>query len=127
MDSRNFSQLYLITTGSYHDRKFFQELALARSISFPFWYAGLGVFFYPSSKSIEILLFSLGLSFIVTLVALVITIPAAKALALYQFRGKKFIEILTFAPIIVPTVAVAMGIHVQFIRWDWQIRLQEWY
>ena len=77
---------------------------------------GWEYFFDPSSKSIEILLFSLGLSFNVTLVALVITIPAAKALALYQFRGKKFIEILTFAPIIVPTVAVAMGIHVQFIK-----------
>ena len=77
---------------------------------------GWEYFFDPSSKSIEILLFSLGLSFIVTLVALAITIPAAKALALYQFRGKKFIEILTFAPIIVPTVAVAMGIHVQFIK-----------
>ena len=77
---------------------------------------GWKYFFDPSSKSVEILLFSLGLSFNVTLVALVITIPAAKALALYQFRGKRFIEILTFAPIIVPTVAVAMGIHVQFIK-----------
>lgn len=77
---------------------------------------GWRYFFDPSSKSIQVLLFSLGLSFIVTLAALAITIPAAKALALYQFRGKRFIEILTFAPIIVPTVAVAMGIHVQFIR-----------
>lgn len=77
---------------------------------------GWEYFFDPSSKSIQVLLFSLGLSFIVTLAALAITIPAAKAMALYQFRGKKFIEILTFAPIIVPTVAVAMGIHVQFIR-----------
>ncbi|MBB6445596.1 ABC transporter permease [Bacillus benzoevorans] len=77
---------------------------------------GWEYFIAPSSKSIQVLLFSLGLSFIVTLAVLVITIPAAKALALYQFRGKRLIEILTFAPIIVPTVAVAMGIHVQFIR-----------
>jgi putative spermidine/putrescine transport system permease protein len=77
---------------------------------------GWEYFFDPSSKSIKILFFSIGLSFIVTVVVIAITIPAAKALALYQFRGKKFIEILTFAPIIVPTVAVAMGIHVQFIK-----------
>jgi len=45
-----------------------------------------------------------------------ITIPAAKALALYKFKGKRLIELLIFAPVIVPTVTVAMGIHLQFIK-----------
>lgn len=77
---------------------------------------GWDYFFDPTSESIEVLLFSVGLSFVVTIITIAITVPAAKALALYEFKGKKFIEILTFAPIIVPTVAVAMGIHVQFIQ-----------
>lgn len=77
---------------------------------------GWAYFFNPSSKSIPILLFSLFLSFTVTLITLGITIPAAKALALYKFRGKKLIELLIFAPVIVPTVTVAMGIHLQFIK-----------
>ena len=77
---------------------------------------GWTYFFDPSSKSISTLLFSVFLSFVVTLVTLAITTPAAKALAFYQFKGKRFIEILVFVPIIVPTVTVAMGIHVQFIK-----------
>lgn len=77
---------------------------------------GWAYFFEPSSKSISTLLFSIWLSFVVTLVTLAITIPAAKALAFYQFKGKKLIEIFVFAPVIVPTVTVAMGIHIQFIK-----------
>ncbi|MFO1444217.1 ABC transporter permease subunit [Bacillus sp. Bva_UNVM-123] len=77
---------------------------------------GWAYFFEPSSKSISTLLFSIWLSFVVTLVTLAMTIPAAKALAFYQFKGKKLIEILVFAPVIVPTVTVAMGIHIQFIK-----------
>lgn len=73
-------------------------------------------FFNPRSKSLKILVKSIGLSLVVTLTTLIISLPAAKALAIYEFRGKKLIEILVFAPIIVPTVAVAMGIHLSFIR-----------
>ncbi len=73
-------------------------------------------FFTPSSNSIPILLFSIFLSLTVTIIALMITIPAAKALALYKFKGKRLIELLIFAPVIVPTVTVAMGIHLQFIK-----------
>ena len=77
---------------------------------------GWEYFFNPSSKSILILLYSIFLSLTVTLVTLGITIPAAKVLALYKFKGKKLIELLIFAPVIVPTVTVAMGIHLQFIK-----------
>ncbi len=74
-------------------------------------------FFNPTSKGILTLLFSIILSIVVTIFTLVITIPGAKALAIYKFKGKKLIEILVFAPVIVPTVTIAMGIHIQFIRW----------
>lgn len=77
---------------------------------------GWKYFFDPSSKSISILIFSIYLCFIVTIFTLIITIPAAKSLAFYEFKGKKTIEMLIYAPIIVPPVAVAMGIHFQFIK-----------
>lgn len=77
---------------------------------------GWNYFFNSSSKSISILLFSILLSFVVAVLTLATTIPAAKALAFYKFRGKKAIELLVFAPVIVPTVTIAMGIHLQFIK-----------
>lgn len=78
---------------------------------------GWSYFFNPLSKSIPTLLFSIILSTVVSFITLVITIPAAKSLALYKFKGKRLIELLIFAPVIIPTVAVAMGVHMQFIQW----------
>lgn len=77
---------------------------------------GFKYVFNPSNKSLKILGFSIWLSTVVTFITLLISIPAAKALGLYKFKGKNFFKILILAPIIVPTVAVAMGIHVFFIK-----------
>jgi putative spermidine/putrescine transport system permease protein len=43
-------------------------------------------------------------------------LPAARALALHDFRGKGLVEWLLMIPIIVPAVVVTMGIHIVFIR-----------
>lgn len=77
---------------------------------------GWGYFVDPKSKSIKTLLYSIWLSLIVTFITVIISIPAGKALGLYEFKGKKYIEILILAPILVPTVAVAMGIHISFLK-----------
>ncbi|SJZ37610.1 ABC transporter permease [Selenihalanaerobacter shriftii] len=53
----------------------------------------------------------------VTILALAISIPAGKALGIYDFPGKEFIKILVLAPIIIPPLAVTMGIHINFIRY----------
>ncbi len=73
-------------------------------------------FFDPSTKSLKVLWDSISLSSVVTVITLCISIPAAKALTAYRFRGKEAIEILILSPIIVPQLAVAMGIHLQFIK-----------
>jgi putative spermidine/putrescine transport system permease protein len=52
----------------------------------------------------------------VTFMSLLIGIPAGRALALYDFRGKTAVTFLILAPAIMPVIAVAMGIHVAFIR-----------
>ena len=36
---------------------------------------------------------------------------------LYRFRGKRFVELILLAPVIVPAIAVSMGIQVMFIRY----------
>lgn len=70
----------------------------------------------PSNNSLRILCFSLCLSSVVTVITLLISIPTAKALGVYNFRGKSVFKMLVLAPIIVPTITVAMGIHVAFIK-----------
>jgi len=53
----------------------------------------------------------------VTLVSVIIGIPASRAMGLYNFRGKRIVEFLILAPTIVPGIAVAMGLNINFLRW----------
>lgn len=54
----------------------------------------------------------------VTVVSVIIGIPAARAMGLYQFKGKRVVEFLILAPTIVPGIAVAMGLNINFLRWN---------
>ena len=53
----------------------------------------------------------------VTVVSVIIGLPAARALGLYSFRGKRIVEFMILAPTIVPGIAVAMGLNINFLRW----------
>ena len=70
----------------------------------------------PYSRVLPGLMYSLLIATTVTLVAFPIAIPAARALGLHQFRGKRLVEFLILAPLIVPELPVAVGIHVLFIK-----------
>lgn len=63
---------------------------------------------------------SLGITIVigatVALLNLILALPAAKALSHYQFWGKSAIEGFLMLPILVPALAVAMGIHLTMIR-----------
>ncbi|WP_090113227.1 ABC transporter permease [Limimaricola pyoseonensis] len=48
--------------------------------------------------------------------ALALGIPAGRALGLYKFRGKALVELALLAPVIVPGIAVGLGIHGVFLR-----------
>jgi putative spermidine/putrescine transport system permease protein len=52
-----------------------------------------------------------------TLLALVIGIPAGRAMGQHEFAGKNLVRFLILAPAIVPPLATAMGIHILFIRY----------
>lgn len=73
--------------------------------------------FSANSKVPEALLNSTILALGVTMSSVVIGLPAARALGLYSFRGKRVIEFLIISPTIVPGIAVAMGLNINFIRW----------
>lgn len=72
--------------------------------------------FSLKTGTLGVLIYSIILSATVTLITITISIPASKALGVYDFPFKNVFKILVLAPIIVPPVAVAMGIHVSFIK-----------
>ena len=51
------------------------------------------------------------------MVASLIGLSAGRALGLYEFRGKRVIQFLMLAPVIVPGIAVTLGIQVFFLRY----------
>jgi putative spermidine/putrescine transport system permease protein len=69
-----------------------------------------------SSRVFEGLGNSLVIGVIVTALALLIGLPASRALGLSTFRGKSLVEWILMMPIIVPAIVATMGIHVFFIR-----------
>jgi putative spermidine/putrescine transport system permease protein len=70
------------------------------------------------SQVLEGLLTSLTIALTVAVLAAVIGLAGGRALGLYRFRGKRLVELLLMAPVIVPAIAVAMGIQVVFIRYS---------
>jgi putative spermidine/putrescine transport system permease protein len=64
----------------------------------------------------EALFNSLVIAVAVTLLAAVLGVPAGRGLGMHRFRGKTAVELFILAPLIVPPITVAMGIHVIFIR-----------
>ncbi|MCG0276463.1 MAG: ABC transporter permease subunit [Thermosediminibacteraceae bacterium] len=72
--------------------------------------------FNPTTGALPVLLYSVMLSSLVAFITVTLSLPAARALAFYDFRGKRALEIFILSPMVIPTTAVAMGIHVNFIR-----------
>jgi putative spermidine/putrescine transport system permease protein len=52
----------------------------------------------------------------VTLASLIIGMPTARALGMYKFKGKRFVEFLILAPIIVPGIAYTVGLNINFLQ-----------
>lgn len=60
---------------------------------------------------------SLVVALTVTLLSVVIGVPAGRGLAALPVGARTFMEFLFFAPIVIPSLAVALGLHVAFVRW----------
>lgn len=56
-----------------------------------------------------------GIALSVTAICTIIGVPAGRAMGLHKFRGKAVVELMILAPIIVPSIAVALGLQTIFI------------
>ena len=70
------------------------------------------------SGVLEGLATSLIIATTVAIIAAAIGLSGGRALGLYRFRGKRVVELVLLMPVIVPAIAVAMGIQVLFIRYS---------
>jgi putative spermidine/putrescine transport system permease protein len=69
----------------------------------------------PTSGVLDSLALSLWIAFCATALSTLIGVPAGRALGQYRFRGKGVVEMILLAPVIVPGIAVALGIHGVFL------------
>ncbi|MHB8073653.1 MAG: ABC transporter permease [Desulfosporosinus fructosivorans] len=76
----------------------------------------LGELFGGYSGAIKILISSIFLSTIVSLLAIAVSIPAARAIVLLDFWGRDLLKFIILMPVIVPVTAFAMGIDVLFMK-----------
>jgi putative spermidine/putrescine transport system permease protein len=74
--------------------------------------------FSERSGVLEGLINSLVIALLVAVISAAIGLAGGRALGLYRFRGKRIVELVLLAPVIVPAIAVAMGIQVMFIRYS---------
>lgn len=70
----------------------------------------------PGAQMLSGLRTSLLLAAVVALLALVLGAPVAQVLARRRFVGRSAVELLVFAPVLVPPITVAMGLQIVFIR-----------
>ncbi|MBA2666047.1 MAG: ABC transporter permease [Trueperaceae bacterium] len=72
--------------------------------------------FSPVSRVLESAGNTVLIALLVTLLCTLISLPAARVLARERFRGKSFVEFFLLTPLIVPEIAVGLGILVTFIQ-----------
>lgn len=83
----------------------------------PLEYSLRGLSYVVSTpNSLYVIFFSIILSSVVTIISLAISIPAARALAMYEFKGKGFFKLLVLFPLVISPVATGLGIQVFFIK-----------
>lgn len=71
----------------------------------------------PASGVASALGLSLGIAIVVMVVSVIVALPAARALAYHDFRGKQSFLFLILLPVLSPPLASAMGVHSLFLRY----------
>ncbi|MBE28598.1 hypothetical protein CL646_00780 [bacterium] len=66
---------------------------------------------------IKALVNSVTIGIIVTVVSIIIALPAARVLGLLNFRFKKIIIFIMVSPTILPPIAFVLGLNINFISW----------
>ena len=68
-------------------------------------------------RVLDALLTSVLISTAVALLACLVGLPAGRALGRHTFRGRRLVQLLLLAPVVVPPLAVTLGLQVFFIRY----------
>jgi putative spermidine/putrescine transport system permease protein len=72
--------------------------------------------FSPVSRVLESTFNTVLIALLVTLVCTIVSLPAARVLARERFRGKSAIEFFLLTPLLVPDIALGLGILITFIQ-----------
>ena len=78
---------------------------------------GIALLTDPRTQVLHGLALSAGIGAAVAVLAVAIGLPAGRAIGAYRFRGRRGIQFLLLAPVIVPGLAVTLGLQVFFIRY----------
>ncbi|MBI3963359.1 MAG: ABC transporter permease subunit, partial [Deinococcus sp.] len=70
----------------------------------------------PVSQVGQAIVNTLVIGIIVTLLSILVGVPAARVLARREFKGKPLVEFFLLTPLIVPGIAISLGLVVIFIR-----------
>ena len=73
--------------------------------------------FAATSEISTALLNSLLIALVVTILAICLALPAARGIALYDFKGKNVVMFALLLPILSPAIATAIGGHALFLRY----------
>ncbi|MDP3263690.1 MAG: ABC transporter permease subunit [Tabrizicola sp.] len=84
---------------------------LPPTLTFDAWRYALS----PTSGVLQSLGVTTAVALAATTLAILIGVPAGRALGLRRFPGKRLVELLVLAPAIVPGIAVVFGLHEVFL------------
>ncbi len=76
-----------------------------------------GVGLVTGGEVVRALVTSLGIAAAVAVLASAIGFPAGRAIGLHRFRGRRLVQFLLLAPVIVPGLAVTLGLQIFFVRY----------
>ena len=106
-----FFPLMLLAVSSFAQRWFWPDLLPSG------WSPRAWLYLASSASAVSpAIATSLWIAIAVTIISLVVALPAARALAWYDFPGKRAFFFLLLLPVIAPPLASAMGVHGLFLR-----------
>ncbi|GGL89081.1 ABC transporter permease [Nakamurella endophytica] len=70
----------------------------------------------PANRILPALALSVGIGVTVAVLACLLGFPAGRAVGLHRFRGRRAVQFLLLAPVLVPGLAVTLGLQVFAIR-----------
>lgn len=73
--------------------------------------------FSPAAEVLPSLATSLSVALAVTLLAVIVALPASRVLAWQEFRGKRAVIFALLLPVLAPPLAATMGVHALFLRY----------